>query len=306
MKVSMYAIARNEEKFVDRFLSTILPELKRGDNITILDTGSVDGTVAKFKSYSKINVFKAVFSPFRFDDARNTCLSLVPANIDVAVTIDIDEIIQPGWRNALEEVWTKQTTRLQYPYIWNWKEDGSPDVMYYFDKIHARHGYRWKLPAHETLEFKSGQEVFTKTDLISVHHHADDSKSRSNYLYLLEVGFNENQDDPRSIYHYARELYLHDQQFDSAEMFQKYLDNPKSTWRHERSEAMIYLSKMEGNTAWKNKWAYMAVSECPERREVWWNLYDREMENGNTALAEEFKNRAEKTPRDMTYISSGR
>jgi glycosyltransferase involved in cell wall biosynthesis len=306
MRVSIYAISRNEEKFVDRFLSAILPELRDGDDITILDTGSVDRTVEKFRSYGRVNVFEAVFSPFRFDDARNVCLSMVPGDIDVAFSVDIDEVIQPGWREGIEKSWKNNTTRLKYPYVWNWNEDGSPNIRYHFDKIHARHGYRWRFPAHETLQFNSGTEVFTRTDLISVHHHADNSKSRSNYINLLELGVKENPNEPRVRYYYARELYFHNRQYESAEEFKKYLDNPLSTWRHERSEAMIYLSKMDGNTMWKNKWAYIAASECPERREVWWHLHDREIENGNIGLAEEFKKIAEKIPRDSTYLSSSR
>jgi glycosyltransferase involved in cell wall biosynthesis len=306
MKVSIYAISRNEEKFVDRFLSTILPELRDGDNITILDTGSVDRTVERFRGYDRVNVFQAVFSPFRFDDARNVCLSLVPGDIDVAISIDVDEVIQPGWRDNLDMVWTHNTTRLQYPFVWSWKDDGTPAIQFYSDKIHSRHGYRWNLPAHEILEFKSGNQVFSRTDLIAIHHHPDASKSRSNYINLLEVGYKENPTNSRSQYYYARELYFVGRQPEASEVFQKYLDNPASVWRHERSEAMIYLSKMNGNTMWKNKWAYIAASECPERREVWWNLYDREIDNGNFSLAEEFKKRAEETPVDMTYLSSGR
>ena len=304
MKVSVYAICKNEEKFVERFLYAVMPELKTGDNITILDTGSTDKTVEKFK-YSGIKPYSATISPWRFDDARNVALSLVPNDIDVAVSMDLDEILQPGWREGIEKNWAENTTRLRYKFIWNWNEDGSPGIQYWADKIHLRHGYRWKLPAHEILSY-NGEEVQAWSNDVMIHHRADDSKPRSQYLGLMELALKEDPTNDRMQHYYARELFFYGRFVESSEWFQKHLDNPNSTWRQERSQSMIYLSKMPGNEMWKDMWAYRAAAEAPERRDVWFHLGDREKEKGNESLANEFYSRAESLPRGQEYLSSGR
>lgn len=305
MKISVYAICKNEEKFVNKFLDSIQPELLKGDNITILDTGSTDGTVDAFLSRG-VKPFSGLINPWRFDDARNVSLALIPEDIDVALCIDLDEQLQPGWREALETSWVEGTTRLRYRYTWSWKPDGSPDVQYYADKIHLRKGYRWKLPAHEVLSYQAGEETQTWSETLTVHHYADATKSRGQYLGLMEQALKEEPGNDRMQHYYARELYFYGRQVEASEWFQKHLANPNSTWRHERSQSMLYLSKLNGNEAWKDMWSYRAAAECPERREVWWNLYDREISKGNTSLAEEFKKKAESLPFDRFYLSGNR
>ena len=66
MKVCVYAIAKNEEKFVRRWLDS----MKEADGIYVLDTGSNDDTVRLLKEGGAV-VESEVFRPFRFDSARN-------------------------------------------------------------------------------------------------------------------------------------------------------------------------------------------------------------------------------------------
>jgi glycosyltransferase involved in cell wall biosynthesis len=310
MKISVYTICRNEEKFVDKFLDFVLPELREGDNITICDTGSTDGTVEMFRSRG-VNPFVINVSPWRFDVARNTALSLIPADIDMCLAPDLDEFLQPGWRDALEVAWEKSAqkmTRVSYDYIWNWNDDGTPGNRFLADKIHHRKNYMWRHPCHETLYWTGtpGEGLHVTAPGLSLHHHADNTKSRGSYLGLLEIAVREDPQNDRMQHYYARELYFYGREVEASEWFQKHLDNPNSRWRHERSQSMIYLSKLNGNDMWKNMWAYRAVAECPERRDTWWNLYDREIENGNLSLAEGFKGKAESLPFDGFYLTTGR
>ena len=45
LKIAVYAICKNEEKFVDRWVAS----MKEADSIYVLDTGSKDKTVQKLK-----------------------------------------------------------------------------------------------------------------------------------------------------------------------------------------------------------------------------------------------------------------
>ena len=98
MKVCVYAIAKNEEKFVRRWLDS----MKEADGIYVLDTGSNDDTVRLLKEGGAV-VESEVFRPFRFDSARNASLKMVPEDADLCVCTDIDEVFAPGWRKGLED-----------------------------------------------------------------------------------------------------------------------------------------------------------------------------------------------------------
>ena len=37
-------------------------------------------------------------------------MALIPADVDVCLTMDMDEFLAPGWRPKLEAVWTPETT----------------------------------------------------------------------------------------------------------------------------------------------------------------------------------------------------
>ena len=186
MKIVVYAIAKNEAHFVPRWLAAI----READAVVVLDTGSTDDT-ARLLREGGATVHVATVSPWRFDDARNLSLALVPGDADVCVCLDLDEVLQPGWREGIEAAWREGTTRLRYPYVWSWTAEGAPGVQYWADKIHARHGGRWRLPCHETLHFQQPEHA-EWTDKVVIHHHPDATKSRGNYIDLLALAVREN------------------------------------------------------------------------------------------------------------------
>ena len=66
MKICVYAICKNEEKFVQRWYDS----MKEADKIFVLDTGSTDGSYDALKKLGVI-VKKEEIKPWRFDVARN-------------------------------------------------------------------------------------------------------------------------------------------------------------------------------------------------------------------------------------------
>lgn len=97
-KICIYAIARNEEQFVDRFCDAAA----EADYIAVLDTGSTDRTVEKLSDRGVI-VRQTTIEPWRFDVARNLSMLLIPRDTDLCVCVDLDEVLLPGWRAALEK-----------------------------------------------------------------------------------------------------------------------------------------------------------------------------------------------------------
>ncbi len=236
MKIAVYAISKNEEKFVDRWYDS----MKEADAIYVLDTGSNDNTVQKLKSLG-VNVSIKEIIPWRFDVARNESLELVPRDIDICVCTDLDEIIKPGWRDELEKIWNDNTTRCRY--IYNWKlENDRPIISFYQEKFHLRRGFKWIHPVHEILEYE-GDENFITTDDIIVNHYPDDTKSRSSYLPLLELSVLENPDNDRNTHYLGREYMFYKMYNESIDTLIKHLSLPSATWKDERCASMRFIAR---------------------------------------------------------------
>ena len=122
-KVYVYAISKNEEKFVNRWINSV----SEADKVFVLDTGSTDKTVKKLKEKGAIVKSKKI-EPFRFDVARNLSLEMVPKDADICVCIDLDEVLEKGWRKKLEEIWNEDTNRLRYNYNWSFDKYNNPSV----------------------------------------------------------------------------------------------------------------------------------------------------------------------------------
>jgi len=274
VKIAVYAICKNEEKHVARFLDSCA----EADRILVCDTGSTDGTWAALCRSQLTNLAKVGIhvEPWRFDDARNAALALLPANIDVCVVLDLDEVLVPGWREVIEAAWRPETTRLSYRYVWSWSAPGEPAVQFVQNNIHARHGYRWRLPVHEVLSFDPRRtEVVTTVDTRIVEHHADPTKSRSQYLDLLALAAAEAPNDDRVAHYYGRELMFRGEHEAAITQLSRHLRLPGATWKPERATSMRFIARCLRSLG-KNEearfWLLQASGEDPTAREPWVDL----------------------------------
>jgi len=265
MKICVYAISKNEEQFVERFCTAA----KDADLILIGDTGSSDATVAKAHECGAV-VRDIFISPWRFDLARNAVLALIPRDVDVCISLDLDEELQPGWREEIERVWKDDTTRLRYMFDWGC------GISFYYEKIHARHGYMWHHPCHE-YPVPDGRitEVWAQTDMLLAVHKPDPTKSRGQYLDLLELSVKEDPDCPRNAFYYARELSFHRHWQQSIDACETYLKLPRAVWQNERCYAYRVKGRCYselGQPEKAEKSFHLAASEASNTREPWCEL----------------------------------
>ena len=265
MKIAVYAISKNEEQFVQRFCESA----KDADMILIADTGSTDNTQALAINCGAV-VHEICVKPWRFDKARDTALALIPGDYDVCISLDLDEVLEPGWREEIERVWTAETTRLRYKFDWGC------GISFFYEKIHHRHGYYWKHCVHE-YPMPDGRitEVYAHTDKLLVSHHPDPTKSRGQYMPLLELAVKEDPYCPRNAFYHARELTFYARWDEAITALNKYLAMPEATWANERCYAMRLLGKSyseKGNSHEALKWFRLAVAEAPGTREPWVEL----------------------------------
>ena len=238
-KVCVYAISKNEEKFVDRWVNS----MKEADEIYVLDTGSTDNTVKKLKKLG-VKVAKKKITPWRFDVARNESLKLVPIDYDICVCTDLDEVFVDGWREKLEELWDTDTTRLAYNFNWLLDENNNPKVNFYIEKMHNRNDYIWTHPVHEVLTYIGNKTENKKyTNEITVNHYPDANKSRSSYLPLLELSVKEHPEDDRNVHYLGREYMYYGKWNESIDTLIKHLKLPTATWKDERCASMRFIAR---------------------------------------------------------------
>lgn len=289
-KVCVYAICKNEEKFVDRFMDSV----KDADKVFVLDTGSTDNTVEKLKHRGAI-VQTKIIKPWRFDVARNMSLYMVDSDTDICVCIDLDEVLSKGWRNKLEELWNDNITRLRYNYIWSFDEYHNPEVNFYIEKIHSRNNYKWTHPVHEVLTYTGEKEEFLTTDEITVEHYPDKEKSRSSYLPLLELSVKEDPEDDRNMHYLGREYMYYGKYNEAIDTLIKHLKLPRATWKDERCASMRFIArcyKYLGRFDEARMWTDKAINEAPYLRDPYMERALIEYEIKNWDEVEKYVNEA--------------
>lgn len=265
-KVCVYAICKDEEKFVDRWMDA----MEEADLVVVTDTGSSDATVEKLRERGAV-VYTDIISPWRFDVARNIAMDHVPDDADICVSVDLDEVFDRGWRQKLEDAWQSCHTRARYLFTWSYNNDGSPNKQFAMEKIHRRHGFRWVHPVHEVLEYSGVDKDMTIwVDGMVLNHHPDLSKPRTQYLPLLELSAQENPSDDRTAFWLGREYMYHGMHDKCIETLMRHIDLPSATWDEERCASMRFIAKSflaMGENRKARKWLFKAIAECPRVRE---------------------------------------
>lgn len=299
MKICVYAIAKNEEQFVERWTAS----MKEADEIYVLDTGSTDQTVEKLKELG-VHVERKEIIPWRFDVARNESLNLVPEDADICVCTDLDEVFQSGWRKELETFWKEDTNRARYIYNWSLDEKGQPLISFYYEKIHSRKDYIWTHPVHEVLTYQKEKEKYITIDSIILNHYPNHEKSRSSYLPLLELSVQEDPNDDRNMHYLGREYMYHERFTDAITTLKKHLTLEKAVWKDERAASMRFIGrcyKNLGNIEEARLWFDEAIKQAPYLRDAYVERALLEYEQKNYQEAEKY---ALKALQIKTHIKS--
>jgi glycosyltransferase involved in cell wall biosynthesis len=266
VKIAVYTIALNEAAHTERWANSAMD----ADYRVVADTGSTDDTVERL-TRAGVTVHRIAVRPWRFDVARNTAMALIPGNVDVCCTMDMDEFLEPGWRPKLEAMWTPDTTSVYCRLARQASLDDPMPRVWPSQKFHARWGYRFKRAVHEALFFVGGDQVARDCPGILMRHIQDGGKgTRAQYLPLMELAYKEDPEDSQICFWLGRDYMWANRPEQAIEVLQNYLALPSSTWTEERSEAMRYLARMQPDK--KTLWLDKAREEAPHRREIWLDL----------------------------------
>jgi len=196
-KIAVYSIALNEIKHVERYMNAC----KDAEYIIVADTGSTDGTPEKLRELGA-TVYDITIKPWRFDDARNAALALVPADADICLILDLDEVPQESFFDKVRKAWQPSSKS-----GWITMDTGS---KWQKDRLHSRQGWHWKYPCHEHQMYY-GEEPMEQAFILDaeIKHLPDETKSRGQYLNLLELCVKEYPQDARMWTYMTREYYFH-------------------------------------------------------------------------------------------------
>jgi hypothetical protein len=258
MRIGIYALSRNEEKHAKAWAESC----RDADCRVVTDTGSEDGTVAALDE-SDVMVVHGNVVPWRWDDAHNLSLHHLPSNIDVAIRLDLDERLQPGWRDAIERAWDDTVNCLTYRYVWSFRPDGSPGMVFNCDRVHSRAGFRWSQATHEGLMCWTGEKVMRFAEGLEIVHHRDPGKIHQSDLFLLEIAVKEAPHDARARWYLAREMGYKGDPRAPAE-FARYLSMKGGNYS-ERAYARRQLWRLTQD----ENHLRAAVKEAPQEPDGW-------------------------------------
>ena len=223
VKICVYAICKNEEKFVERWLKSV----DEADYITVLDTGSTDNTKKIFEEYSLNNPGKLIFKSFdygdnfRFDNARNDSLKLVPFDTDVCVVLDLDQVPVKGWSKIVKNHYINN--ELVTGYIIDHK-DGEENNRWRSKNVHPNSPYYiWTKPIHEGINYIGNDEKYKECfdENFIINHYPDINKDRSLYTTLLRKAVEEDPTDSYFVNYLGVELSKNGSIDEAIEVYKK-------------------------------------------------------------------------------------
>lgn len=221
-KICVYAICKDEDKYVDQWFQNVAP----ADYIAVLDTGSQPKFYAYLQAiaekinaqagYQKCIIQQKVITPWRFDVARNESMRLIPEDADLCLCTDFDELLVSGWADVIRSRWNGES-RVMYQYAWTHTENGMPAKIFTYDKCHANdHKHFWKYPVHECISIGAIEDDLDEihrglyiNDIVPfLEHFPDPAKDRkAEYGELLKVRMREF---PNEVFSYT---YILSQKF---------------------------------------------------------------------------------------------
>lgn len=243
-KICVYAICKNESKFIDRWVESLE---KEADCVVVLDTGSTDDSVEKLKTYEPfvtVQQFDYIkkFGHFRFDQARNDSMKLIPFDTDICVILDLDHVPRPGWGNILREKF-KEGYNLVTGYIVDHSEGGELP-QWRSKNVHSNSPkWTWENIIHEGIVYYGDKneirEVFCEDFIID--HYPDENKDRSMYRELLEYAFQQEPTNPHYGIYLGVELSRRYSVEAALQVFEKCLDQCNFTG-HEDIEMQVRMN----------------------------------------------------------------
>lgn len=263
MNITLYAIAKNEEKNIEKFIKNS----KKFSNTVVVDTGSTDKTVELLKE-AGIEVYKhhQTREEFDFSSARNTALSYVKT--DWAFSLDFNEDIDEFFPDGLDVI-AEEFTAFKHERF-DKVGDSEPTLSNTAHiRFHRTQNYTWVNAVHETPMFIPSEKhlnestVDTTIKITKTIHPSVDKQ-----LFYLSICEREYKKDKLNTYYlwFIFKHYFEVKNFEKTlELGQEYLNISKAYFDATRIDVFIMCSIAlinSKNILMASNYSFHALSEA--------------------------------------------
>ena len=263
MDITLYAICKNEEKNVERFIETS----KKFFHTVVVDTGSTDKTVELLKG-AGIEVYEhsQTREEFDFSVARNTALSYVKT--DWAFSLDFNENIDEYFSEGLHVISGEFTSFKHQRYDKVGDQEPTLGQVSHV-RFHRTKNYTWTNAVHETPMFLPTEdylnEVSVDTTIKIIKNIQPSIDKQLFYLSICEREYQKNLENTYYLW-FIFKHYFEVKNFQKAlELGQEYLNISKAYFDPMRIDVFIMTSvallQLQNITTASN-YAFHAVSEA--------------------------------------------
>jgi glycosyltransferase involved in cell wall biosynthesis len=262
MNITLYAISRNEEKNIDKFIENS----KKFNHTIVVDTGSNDNTVQLLRD-AGIEVYEHFQdrTEFDFSVARNQALSYVKT--DWALSLDFNETIDDFFPDGFDPI-ENEFTAFRHLRFDDTEEDEPKLSSESHIRFHRTKNYIWINSVHEIPSFIPTEDylneiyVDTTIKIVKKIHKTVDKE-----LFYLSICERELKKEPSNTYYlwFVFNHYFNTQNMGKAlEYGQEYLNHSKpyfDTFRVTVFCRCSFALYSQQNAKLAANYAFHAVSE---------------------------------------------
>lgn len=262
MNITLYAICKNEQQNVEKFIKNS----KKFFHTVVVDTGSTDNTVQLLRN-AGIQVYEhpQTREEFDFSLARNQALSYVKT--DWAFSLDFNEDIEDFNVGGLSVISDEATSFRHLRYNQNKNELGQSNEVYV--RFHRTKNYKWANAVHEipvfifTEEFSEEKIISTSIKITKNIHKSLDKELF--YLSICEREYEKNTQEWFYLWFIFNHYFEVNNLGKALDYGQEFLNITKPYFNSFRVECFIKCSQilLQKNETQKGfNYAFHALSEA--------------------------------------------
>lgn len=263
MNITLYAICKNEEKNVEKFIETS----KKFFHTVVVDTGSTDKTVDLLKEAGiEIYEHSQTRDEFDFSKARNQALSYVKT--DWAFSLDLNEDLDEFFSEGLGVISGEFTAFNHERYDKVGDEEPTLGQSAHI-RFHRTKNYTWINSVHETPMFMPTEDHLNESTVdTTIKITKSIQPSIDKQLFYLSICEREYKNNPKNTYYlwFIFKHYFEVKNFEKAlELGQEYLTVSKAYFDSTRIDVFIMSSValvQLKNIQQASNYAFHAVSEA--------------------------------------------